>query len=261
MKAKEIFSVIEAVAPLNAQESYDNSGLLFGSPEQEVKGVLVCLDVTPAVIQEAIDKNCNLVISHHPFIFRGLKNIRPETISGGIIYLAAKHEICIYAAHTNLDNSKNGVNRILAEKLGLTDLQILQPQPSNSEIGAGMIGFLPEGMEEKTFLTKLKQVCGTPCVRHTALLGKKIQKIAVCGGSGSFLIEKAIIGGADVFVTGDLKYHEFSDINRALLLVDVGHFESEQFAKEILISIITKNFTTFAVHFSEKDCNPIFYHI
>ncbi|HRO42103.1 MAG TPA: Nif3-like dinuclear metal center hexameric protein [Flavipsychrobacter sp.] len=364
MLVKDIISAIENFAPPHYQESYDNSGLQIGDPNMEVSGVLISLDVTEAILKEAQERNWNMIVAHHPLLFSGLKRISGRNYIERIVQYAIKNDIVIYAAHTNLDNMRGGVNAKIAEKLGLQNTAILSmkmdtlrklytfaPQNAadkvrnalfaagagdigkyrecsfnangtgtfkpdensnpaigeaggerewvdevkievlvqkhkevqvmkalfeshpyeevayefialqnpNQEIGAGMIGTLTEPMEEKAFLSFLKNAMKTDCIRHTELLGKPIERVAVCGGSGSFLLKDAISANADVFVTGDFKYHQFFDADGKIVIADIGHYESEQFTTELLADILKKKFPNFATLLSNLSTNPVKY--
>lgn len=349
MKIKELTAFLETIAPSAYQESYDNSGLIVGNPNEEIKGVLICLDSTEAIIEEAIEKKCNVVIAHHPIVFRGLKRFNGKHYVERVVMKAIKNDIAIYAIHTNLDNVYNkGVNAKIAERLDLINTQILAPKvglkkiftfvpteysekvraalftagagdipkfenlsyatigvgtqhqsggaqvkleftfPSvkqnaiikalqdshpdfdvpydiisienkNSEVGSGMIGYLKDPMSEKEFLQKIKKQMKAGCVKYTKLLRKKISKVAVCGGSGGFLLKDAIRQGADIFITSDYKYHEFFDADGKIIIADIGHYESEQFTIELLYDIITEKFSNFAAYFTEINTNPVNY--
>lgn len=363
MLLKDIIKEIEAFAPLSYQEDYDNSGLLAGDSQAKVKGVLLSLDCTESVVDEAIQKNCNLIIAHHPLIFSGLKQLVGKTHVERTLLKAIKNDIAIYACHTNIDNVKLGVNHKIAEKLGLTNLHILAPKagqlqklvtfvPSthhqevldaifsagagaignydqcsfnaegtgtfkgnalsqpflgkpnelsrekeirvetifetihqkniikallnahpyeevaydiynlvnkHQEIGSGMLGEFAIPMKEIDFLNHVKKVFQVPVIKHTHLPKKEIKKVAFCGGSGRFLLKNAINSGADAYITSDFKYHEYFEAENKLVLVDVGHFETEQFTPEIFYDIIQKKFTTFAIHLSKINTNPINY--
>ncbi len=365
VKIKDITGYLESHAPLAYQESYDNSGLIVGSPEEPVKNVLVSLDCTPPVVDEALETECNLIICHHPIWFNSLKKLSGNSYVERSLIKAIKNDIAIYAAHTNLDNYHLGVNKILADKLGITKPAILNPvnnkllklvtfcpkshtesilealheagagsvgeydncsytssgtgrfRPSenadpylgksgvveqvdedrlelilpaplersiinalikahpyeevayyisqlsnvNQQIGAGMVGDLPNPMSAEDFLAQLKKVVGTPCIKHTADPKRNIEKVAVCGGAGSFLIKHALAAHCDAFITSDLKYHEYFDAEGTMLLADIGHYESEVFTKELLSDLLTKNFSTFAVRLSQIESNPIRYFI
>ena len=363
MNVQSICNLIEQVAPLALQESYDNAGLLVGNSQMEVFGVLVTIDITEAVIAEAIEKKCNLIISHHPLIFSGLKRLVGQNEVQRCVVKAVKNDIAIYAAHTNLDNVLQGVNGKIADKIGLTNRQILQPKQNSllklityvprlhsyrvrealfeagagqignydacsfnvegvgtfranenavpfvgennelhaepetrievilpdylqfkvleallkshpyevpaydfillknawNEVGAGLWGELETEEDELEFMKRIKTIFNCRAIRHTNLLGKKVKRVAVCGGSGSSFLSDAIRAKADVFITGDFKYHEFFDAENRILIADIGHFESEQFTKEIFSEIISEKMTTFAVQISDSKTNPINY--
>ncbi|MBN2349683.1 MAG: Nif3-like dinuclear metal center hexameric protein [Bacteroidales bacterium] len=364
MILSDIISILEKHAPLNYQESYDNSGLTVGDPAMEISGAILTLDVTEEVITEAIDLNFNLIISHHPVVFSGIKKITGRNATEKILIKAIQNNIALYAVHTNIDSVRYGVNSKICEKIGLENCSILAPVsgellklvtfvpsaqadqvrmamfeagaghignydqcsyniegygtfrglentkpfagkqgelhfekevrietifPKNlqnkiteallkshpyeevaydiyplanvfDQVGMGMKGDLTNPVDETEFLKLLKSVFETKVIRHTKLLGKKVNKVAVCGGSGSFLINKAIASGADVFVTGDVKYHQFFEAENKLVIADIGHFESEQFTKEIFYDLLKKNFPKFAIRLSEVNTNPIKYY-
>lgn len=358
-----ILGELERFAPPSLQESYDNSGLLTGQPDMEITGALVCLDSTEEVIDEAIEHGCNLVIAHHPIIFSGLKRLNGRNYIERTIIKAIRHEIAIYAIHTNLDNVFSGVNRMIAVQLGLSNCRILSPLrhklkklvtyvPSdhsekvkealfqagaghvghysecsftmrgtgtfkgdestnpvlgergkrhyesedriemilpvwheaevmkslrnshpyeeiayqistidnpNQDVGAGLIGYLEAETGTMEFLDLLKTRMKSAVVRHTRPIHPKIRTVAVCGGSGSFLLPEAIRQGAEVFVTADFKYHQFFDADGKILIADIGHFESEQFTIDLLAGILREKFTTFAVRLTGINTNPIHY--
>ena len=268
-KVSEILSYIIEVAPIHWQESYDNSGLLVGDANALVDKVLLTLDLTEKVIDEAIENSFHLVISHHPLIFKGLKNILVDDTTGRIITKAIKHDISIAAMHTNIDNSFYGVNRVLAEQLGLKDLNILHLNASVSQhfsdsetqVGSGMIGYLENEMSESDFLKMIKGKLNVGAIRHTELLNKPIKKVAICGGSGSFLIGDAKRCGADAYITADLKYHDFFETDNEILIVDAGHFETEQFTKQLFADIILKKNPKFAVQISRVNTNSVNYFV
>ena len=363
MKLQEITDCLEAYAPLSLQESYDNAGLICGNKGMDINAALICLDSTEAVIDEAIERGCNLVIAHHPVVFSGLKKFNGKNYVERVIIKAIRNNIAIYAAHTNLDNVHNGVNAKIAEKLGLVNCNVLAPQknllkklvtfcpeakaeevrtalfnagaghianydecsfntagtgtfrpragsdpfvgeigkqhqenevrietiyPQHTEsqllkalfnahpyeevaydliplsnthnrIGAGLIGELPKETNEMDFLKRLKTVMKADSLRYTGLRDKKVKKIAICGGSGSFLLGDAIKSGADVFVTADFKYHQFFDAENRIIIADIGHYESEQFTVELFYEILKKKFSTFALLISTINTNPIKY--
>ena len=365
MQIKSLLQILDDLAPASYQESYDNAGLLTGDSNAECTGVLCTLDATENVINEAIKKGCNLVVAHHPIIFGGLKKITGKNYVERTIIKAIKNDIAIYAIHTNLDNLLSGVNKMMADKLGLINRKVLQfrqntlmklvvftpvtdaermrnalfqagggtigkysecsfstkgtgtfrpgagtdphigeigkreildeekieiifpvylkdkmvdamlnahpyeevaydlLQLSNNfqEVGSGMIGELENEMDEVDFLALMKQQFGLAVVRHTPLLNKKIKKVALCGGAGSFLIKNAFAAGADFYMTGDVKYHEFFDAENRMVIADIGHFESEQFTIELLYDILHSKFPTFAVLKSAVKTNPVNYFI
>lgn len=264
MLVRELIDFFESIAPSSFQESYDNVGLITGSPNIEISGIITCLDATEAVIDEAITLNCNVVVAHHPIVFRGIKKLNGTNYVERVVIKAIKHDIAIFAIHTNLDNVyDHGVNTIIANRLNLNNLEILDPKQnllhSNKKVGSGMIGKLKYPMEESAFLQYLKEKMDLKVVKHTALLGKPIENVAVCGGSGSFLLQRAIEQNADVFVTSDFKYHEFFDAENKIIIADIGHYESERFTFEYLKSLIIQNFSIFAVHSTSVNTNPVLY--
>ena len=350
MKIQDVITELENLAPPLYQESYDNAGLIVGDAQAEVSGVLFCLDSTEAVLDEAIGKGCNLIVAHHPIVFKGLKRLTGNNYVERVIIKAIQNNLAIYAIHTNLDSMYlQGVNAKFAERLGLKDTEILSPkgrikklsvvvpttlsdpirralfsagggsvngllqssyaslgvgtqetkseaqvrlevlfpedrsrailsvlrqhqdgqlfpydivsiEGSNAAIGSGMIGVLPKKMAEKEFLKLLKKQMNTDCIRHTALPGKKIKTVALCGGSGGFLLSKAKSRGADIFITADYKYHEFFDADEQIIIADIGHYESEQFTIELLYEVISQKFSNFAAYCTEVNTNPVHYY-
>ena len=363
MTVNDITNIIEEFAPLGYQESYDNVGLLIGSPQNKVNGVLLTVDTTPEVIDEALARDANLIISHHPLIFKGLKRLTGSNYVEQTVIKAIKHGISIYAAHTNLDNVWGGVSAAVAKRLGLKNIRILSPtlnqlvklsvfvpkgnaeeirlamfnagagqignydhcsynvegtgtfragneasphvgskgeihlEPEtkvevivpkpilgniirdmlskhpyeevaydiievvkpNPRAGLGVVGVLPKSVDELDFLRQIKKFFKTGCIRHTPLTGNKIKTVAICGGSGSEFIGDAISAKADIYITADVKYHQFFDAEDKLLIADVGHFESEQFAIEIFYEVLTKKMPNFVVLKSNVKTNPINY--
>jgi len=258
MTIKNVSDYIEKIAPLNQSEDFDNVGLLIGNEMTEVKGVLVTLDTLEETVDEAIRKNCNLIVSFHPIIFDGLKKINGNSYVEKVVLKAIQNNIAIYATHTALDNSNVGVSAKMCEVLGLKNYNILIPK-EDENIGMGMIGDLPEPMQEEDFLKFTKKTFKTNGIRFSSKIGKSVKKIAVLGGSGSFAISNAIQKKADVYISADFKYHDFFKAEGKILLIDVGHYESEQFTKNLLVEYLTKKFTSFAVILSEKSTNPIYY--
>lgn len=264
MKLKEITQYLESHAPLEYQESYDNSGLIAGDPEMEITGAIISLDATEAVVDEAIEAGYNLVIAHHPIVFSGLKRFTGQNYVQRTIIKAIRNDIAIYAIHTNLDNViQNGVNNKIAEKIGLGDCHALLPYPGDlinqRPRGTGLIGMLPTQQEYSFFLENLKQKMQVNVIRYTRPVSTTISKVAVCGGSGSFLLSRAIAKSADVFITADFKYHEFFDANDRIMIADIGHYESEQFTIELIKELIVKKFSNFALRSTKIITNPINY--
>jgi dinuclear metal center YbgI/SA1388 family protein len=361
MKISQITAALEDYAPLSLQENFDNSGLQVGDISKEARGVLLCLDVTENVVEEAIKMDCNLIVSHHPLLFKPLKNLTGKTYIERCVIKACKNDIVIYASHTNMDNAFGGVNCHLAGKIGLQNVSALSPKkncllklitfvpesqaetvrnalfnagagqignydscsfntsgsgtfragrdahpyagiagkfhtepeirietivpvykkqtalrallaahpyeepaydfyPLENEwvqVGSGIAGELPNPESEKSFLQKLKTVFDLKTLKHSPFTGKQIRKVALCGGSGAFLIPDAIACGADIFITGEAKYNDYYDVENRILLAVIGHYESEAATKEIFYDIITKKFTNFAVHFSTANTNPV----
>ena len=262
MTIKDILNCITDVAPLHWQESYDNAGLQVGDLNSEARKALICLDITEEVVDEAIAKNCNVIVSHHPLIFRGLKHLTPETYIERAVMKAVKHDIAMISMHTNLDNSCLGVSRVLAERLGLKKLHLLQPSESEPELcGAGMVGEFEIPMEEDDFLNLVAETIGSPCLRHSALTGRRIQKVALCGGAGVPFMQDALRQKVDAYLTADIKYHDFFVPEGNVLLVDGGHFETEQFTKELICELIRKKFPTFAAEIAETKTNSVHYFV
>lgn len=265
MTITDITTYLEQIAPLHLQESYDNAGLLVGHPDSTVKGAVVSLDMTEEVVLEAVQLGLDMVIAHHPIIFSGLKRLNGLTYVERAVISAIRHGVALYAIHTNLDNiHRLGVNERIAQKLGLTGTSILQPKPgvmlsNDNEVGAGLLGYLDTPMDELAFLGTLKKVMGAGVVKHTRLLGREVRTVAVCGGSGGFLLKPAIAACADVFVTADYKYHEFFDANDRLVIADIGHYESEQYTIDLIFELLSEKFPNFAVRKTEVITNPVHY--
>lgn len=359
----DVVSYLEKLAPPAYQESYDNAQLLTGNPNEKVKGILCSLDTTEEVIDEAIAMGCNLVIAHHPIVFKGLKSLTGKTHVERILIKAIKNDIAIYAIHTNLDHVAHGVNKKICDRIGLENTKILAPKkelltklttfvphtdldsvlqalfaagagkigeykdcsfitegtgtftpssqanpsigaknvphrepesrievmiPSyleqkivaalkkvhpyeevayylqkleneNQEVGAGMIGELPFGVDDKEFLRLLKSKMNLTIIKHTALLNKQIKKVAVCGGAGIFLLPLAKKMGADIFITSDIKYHEFFDAENQIVICDIGHYESEIYTKDLLLELLSQKFTNIALYLTKVVTNPITY--
>ena len=264
MQIGNITEVLEQWAPLNYQEDYDNCGLLVGNHNTLCTGVLCSLDCTEAVIDEAVEKGCNLIVSHHPIIFKGIKQFNENSYVARTVLKAIQNNIALYAIHTNLDSILNGVNKTLADRLHLENRQILAPKPgifdqNGIPVGSGLNGVLPLETDEAEFLNCIKEKFNLSVLKHTPLTGKPLKSIALCGGSGSFLIGAAKAQNVDCFITSDLKYHDFFEADGKLLLVDIGHGESEQWVSELIIAHLTAKFPTFAVLQSLVCTQPITY--
>lgn len=259
MTVREITQLIEDFAPLSLQANYDNTGLICGDNNNEVKSVLLCIDVTEEVITEAIHNGHNLIISHHPLIFSGIKKFTPDNYINRCIIQAVKHDLNIYAAHTNVDSVEQGVSGRMADKLHLTDRKILCPETTRPETGFGIIGNLDQSLDSLQFLKLVKTAFQCKALRHSPLVKKEIKKVALCGGSGASLIPDAIRQQADIYITGDIKYHDFFAAEHHLIIADIGHYESEQYTKDIFYELLTKKISKFAVQFSKVNTNPINY--
>ncbi|MCK9162778.1 MAG: Nif3-like dinuclear metal center hexameric protein [Bacteroidales bacterium] len=259
---KDIISTIEDIAPLSWQEDYDNSGITLGDIEKECTGVYICLDVSEEIIDKAINSKCNIIISHHPIIFKGIKTIDYYSQTGKILIKAIKNDIVLYAAHTNIDNALNGVNGILAQKIGLVNLRPLSKgsfSDSNNWLGSGAIGELEYPMKKEEFFNHLKKILNLSHITYNSKEVDQIQNIGICGGSGSFLIPDAIKSNLDIFITGEIKYHDLLDNDKSILLAEIGHFESEQFIKERIIAILSEKYCNFVPLISDDSTNRVKY--
>jgi dinuclear metal center YbgI/SA1388 family protein len=257
----EIVSELEKQFPKRLQEDYDNAGIQVFTGEENITQCLVTLDVTEEVVDEAVSLGCNLIVSHHPVIFgRGLMSITPESEAGKIVLKAVKNSVSIYSAHTNADSMPSGTVGAMFEKLGITDFKMLKPlENEHFECGAGGIGNLSEAEETESFLRRVKSTFGCGAIRYTEILKPEVKKIAICPGSGSFLLKEAIKHGADVFLSGDFTYHRFFEAEKKILIADLGHFETENAIKYVFKRVLQKKFTNFAVKISNINTNPIKY--
>ena len=257
MKVRDIIKVIEDFAPLSVQESWDNSGLCVGSPEDEVNGVLIALDCTPELVDEAVACGADLIVTHHPLIFSGLKKISPETQVGRAVIKAVKAGVSIYAAHTSADKVLSGVSGDMARKLGLEDVEILQKD--GEDIGLGVVGNLPHPMKSEDVVRFVKERFGLKVAKVSRPLDEPVSRVAMCGGSGGSLIGEARRSGAQLYISGDISYHNFF-AEDGFMIMDIGHYESEIGIVDILFSLIKKNFPTFAVRITQNiNSNPIYY--
>ena len=239
MEIKEVVAALERFAPLPLQEDYDNAGLQIGLTESKCSGALLCLDVTEDVIAAAAESGCNLIVSHHPLLFRGLKRIGDDGYVERCVRRAILGGITIYSAHTNLDNALGGVNHEIARRLGLEDVRFLAPL-ANGEGGSGVIGRLPQPVNAETFLADVKRTFGVEALAYTRGPQTEVQTIALCGGSGAFLTDTAARQGADVFLTGELDYHRAFGFERSLWLAALGHYESERFTIQLMHRILAE---------------------
>ncbi len=238
MLLRAIINSIESVAPRSAQEEWDNSGMQVGDTGRDIQSVLLTTDITEAVVTEAIERGCQLIISHHPLLFHGLKQVCGQTPQARVVEMAIKHNIAIYSAHTSLDSVIGGINTRLADKLGITDYKILIPSNPEGTMGLGVLGKLGNLMAYSDFIARVHDTLDCTYVRYTRPRTEKIQTIALCGGSGAEFIESAIEQGADVYLTADCKYHEFQDAEGRIGLIDIDHWCSEHHVREIFRDIL-----------------------
>ncbi len=263
---KDIITAIEQAAPRRLQESYDNTGLQCGSEADECRGVLLCVDVTKEIVAEAKELKCNLIISHHPLLFKPVKCINGQGRVQEALLTAIKNDITIYSCHTAIDNAPGGISFAMASKLNLQNVTILESNhndPELGKIGCGTIGVLLNPLTPVEFVELVKETFDSPIARcsdpEAIGKGRKITRVAMCGGAGAFLLDEAVINRADAYITSDSKFNCFIDYADELLLVDIGHFESEKCSKEIFYHLITKKFPNFAVYNSKVEQNPIKY--
>lgn len=260
VKIKEVLCALERFAPLPLQEDWDNAGLQVGLTEAEASGALLCLDVSEAIVAEAVRKGCNLVVSHHPLLFRGLKRIGDGDYVQRTVMEAIKHDVCIVSMHTNMDNARGGVNHKMAEKLGLVGVRFLAPKVVDGvECGSGVVGELPQPMAADDFILAVKRAFGVECALCNELLRRPIRTVALCGGAGDFLIGDAAGAGADAFITGEMHYHQYFGHEQELQLCVIGHYQSEQFTAEIFRDIIREAAPGLPTCIAETNTNPILY--
>ena len=257
MKVRDIIQVIESFAPLSIQEKWDNSGLCIGSQDAEVTSVLLGLDCTPELVDEAIECGADMIVTHHPLIFSGLKKINSEDPVGEAVVKAIRAGIAVYAAHTNADKVIEGVSGAMAARLSLTDVEVLDEDGEGTGLGA--VGNLPEPMDASEAIAYVKERFGLKVMKTSRPLTEKISRVALCGGSGGSLIGAALRSGAQLYISGDISYHNFFT-PKGFMLMDIGHYESEKEIVDILFSLIKKNFPTFAVRITQNiNSNPIYY--
>lgn len=261
MKIKDITDVIERFAPLAYQESYDNAGLIVGRPDDEVRQALLAVDVTDEVLDEAEREGCDLVITHHPIVFHPLKRFNSADMVQRCVERAIRRGIALYACHTNLDSAPGGMSWRLAALLGIRELSVLQPSEGDPRAGFGVVGELPEPLPTVEFLRQIQQRLGVKVVRHSDLVSEQVRRIALCTGAGASLMADARRAGADLYVTADLKYNDFMFPDGEFVVADIGHFESEYCAIELLFEVLSKNLITFAVRKSGCSRNPVNYFV
>ena len=260
MKIRQVLEALEQFAPLPLQESWDNAGLQIGLTEAEVSGALLCLDVTERVVDEAVRKGCNLVVSHHPLLFRGLKQVSDATDVQRTVRKAIKNDVCVISMHTNLDNAQDGVNWKIAEKLGLHGVEFFATKTvGNLAGGSGVVGSLDEPMTAERFVAHVKQTFRAGCVMCNELLQRPVRKVAVCGGAGDFLVDEAVALGADAFITGEMHYHQYFGHEQQLQICVVGHYESEQYTSEIFQEVLARECPGVRTLIAETCTNPITY--
>ena len=257
MRVRDIINVIEEFAPSSIQEGWDNSGLCIGSPDDEVTSILLALDCTPELIDEAVECGADMIVTHHPLIFSGLKKISSDDLVGRAVIKAIKNGISIYAAHTNADKVLSGVSGAMARRLGLENVSILADEGDGT--GLGVVGTLPQPLTSRQALELVKERFGLKVVKSSKPVEGPVRKVAMCGGSGASLIKAAQKAGAQLYISGDISYHNFFTQND-FMIMDIGHYESEIDIVEILFSLIKKNFPTFAVRITQNiNSNPIYY--
>lgn len=257
MKLQDICTVLERLAPLQLQDEWDNSGLQVGFPQTEISGILIALDITEQIVDEAIEQECNLIVSHHPLLFKGLRQVSDATYQQRCVVRALAAGISIYSAHTSLDNAPGGVNHKIAAMLGLQHLRWLSPK-EGFDAGSGLVGDLPEPEADRAFLRRVKDTFGVQCLRHSAPDGRLIRRVALCGGAGAFLLGDAVRARADCFLSGEFHYHDYFE-NRGVLLAELGHYQSEQFTQDLLLEYITTECPGLRVVKTAQNTNPICY--
>lgn len=255
-----MLSALERFAPLPLQESWDNAGLQVGLTETEVSGALLCLDVNERIVDEAIMKGCNLIVSHHPLLFRGLKTISDLTDVQRTVMKVIENHLCVISMHTNMDNAKGGVNYRIAEKLGLSDVRFFaSKQVDGIEAGSGVTGLLPEPIAADDFVLAVKKAFGVECAMCNELLRRPVRQVAICGGAGDFLLDEALKTGADAFITGEMHYHQYFGYEQKIQICVIGHYQSEQFTTEVFQTIIQEACPGVKALIAETNTNPILY--
>ena len=264
MKINKVLDILESWMPKEISEDFDNVGLLIGDASKDLKNILVTLDATVDIVEEAIDKDCNLIISYHPIIFEGIKKLNQEKgyVQKALVK-AIENRISIYALHTSMDNHPNGISFSLAKIIGLNKTSTLIPKEkriNNLKTGMGTVGYLKSKISEEKFLDLIKKKINSTLIRHSKTTGKKISKVAIVAGSGSFAIDDCLSNNVDALITSDLKYHNFFIENDKILLLDIGHFESEKHIKLVIQEYLKKKLPNFTILLSEKNVNPVNYY-
>lgn len=261
MKIKEVVNALEQFAPLPLQEDYDNAGLQIGLTEAEVSGALLCLDVTEAIIDEAVALGCNLIVSHHPLIFHKLRRIAGEDMVQRVVMKAIENHLCIVSMHTNMDAAEGGVNYKIAEKLGLSHVRFFGKQQTVDGVqgGEGVIGTFDDPLAADDLILRLKRTFDVECVMANQLLRRPITTVALCGGAGDFLLDDAVAEHADAFITGEMHYHQYFGYEQKIQIAVIGHYQSEQFTNEIFRDIIEKNCPDVKCYLTRMNTNPIIY--
>ena len=259
MKIKQVLSALEQFAPLPLQESWDNAGLQIGLTEAEVSGALLCLDVTEQVIDEAVRRGCNLVVSHHPLLFRGLKQISDANDVQRTTWKAIREGICVVSMHTNMDNARGGVNWKIAEKLLGNAEQKIEPMGQEPKESQWVMATLPKPMEARAFIGLVKERFGVACAMCNELLQRPINRVGICGGAGDFLLDEAAQAGVDAFITGEMHYHQYFGYEQRLQICVIGHYQSEQFTSEVFRYIIESECPGVKCLIAETNTNPIKY--
>ncbi len=260
MKVKEITAILEEAAPLFLQESYDNSGLLVGDPEAEIDSALICVDATESVVAEAAEVGAGLVLSHHPVIFHPLKRLTGGSYIERTVAEAVRRGIALYACHTNLDSAPEGMSRMLGNLLGLRNVILLEPTATEmSGSGFGIVGEPEHVLPTEEFLRTVRDRLSLKCIRYSGITRPTVRRAALCTGAGASMMSAAKRAGADVYLSADFKYNDFLDADRELVIADIGHFESEYCAIDLIYEIIRKKMPTFALHKSMRSVNPVNY--
>ena len=260
MKIRQVLSALEEFAPLPLQESWDNAGLQLGLTEADVSGALLCLDVNEQIVDEAMQRGCNLIVSHHPLLFRGLKQISGADYVQRSVVKALKNDIAVISMHTNMDNARGGVNWKMAERLGMTDCRFFaQKQVGDVVAGSGVVGELSEPMAADDFVLMVKRQFDVECAQCNQLLQRPIRRVALCGGAGDFLLDDAASLGADAFITGEMHYHQYFGYEQRLQICVIGHYQSEQFTAEVFRDVIQRACPGVNTFIAETNTNPILY--